>query len=403
MFPGYMTINGTEILNSSRTKAYVDSFAPSIGVKCTHALLRTALGHAAYVSPTADAAPWYTANVPASAKFYGLIPMRIQGADDSTQKIETVELVSDGGVHVSPRHAVREIRVTAVAIALDDEGLAAGLAWLRDVLANDGCRDGVGCFGRTVKMFVSAPDTTGEAASMTRWFYNVEVEQGVKVTKELPSKAGAMVQIEFILAAGMPWQFTSETTVATLAMNGASNFTDPGGENCSVATEAYTNFISDPFYTAIAPPPQAPNILPPNILTITSWRRLTATIPAASAIRPGRPIPVITVVASSTATQYIRLRFYRSDAGVDGCDYVGEFLISYLPGGSTMTIDGRTKQVNVTLSSGAVVPGAHLLYGSAGRPFAWPNMSCDYTYTMTADMFPGQTNVSVTLKTAVRD
>lgn len=402
MFNGYMQVNGIEVINSTRTKAYVDLFMPQIGVKCTHALLRTALGHAAYVSPTADAAPWYNSNVAATAKFYGLVPVKVQGLDDSTSAINTTELVSDGGVHVSPRHKVREIRVVAIAMALDDEGLDAGLVWLRDVLANDGCRDGVGCFGRTVKMFAAKPDSTGEATSMTRWFYNVEVEDGPRVTKELPSKAGAMVQVEFILAAGIPWQFTTEATVATLAMNGASNFTDPGGEDCSVATEAYTNFISDPFYTAITPPPQPPNILPPNILTITSWRRLTATIPAATAIRAGRPVPVLTIVAASTATQYIRLRFYRSDAGVDGCDYVGEFFISYLPGGSTMTIDGRTKQINVTLSNGAVVPGGHLLYGSAGRPFQWPNMACDYTYTMTADMFPGQTDVSVTLKTAVR-
>lgn len=403
MFPGYMQINGVELMNVTRTKAYVDSLAPGIKVTCSTTLLRTALGHAAYVSPTADSAPWYRSADAATGKFYGVFPVRIQGADDSTQEIDTTELISDGGVHVSPRHKVREIRVTAVAIALDDEGMAAGLAWLRDVLANDGCRDGVGCYGRVVKMFNAAPETTGEASSMARWFYNVEVQEGPKVTKVLPSHVGAMVHVEFTLAAGVPWMFTTETTVATLAMNGASNFTDPVGENCSIATEAYTNFINDPFYTGISQPPQAPTIVPPNILTITSWRRLTATIAAAQAVRPGRPVPVITVVAASTATQYIRLRFYRADAGVDGCDYVGEFFIAYLPGGSTMTIDGRTKQIFVTLSDGRVVPGGHLLYGSAGRPFQWPNMSCDQTYTMTADMFPGQTNISVTLKAAVRE
>jgi hypothetical protein len=44
-----------------------------------------------------------------------------------------------------------------------------------------------------------------------------------------------------------------------------------------------------------------------------------------------------------------------------------------------------------------------LLYGSAGRPFMWPDLSCKDTYTMTADMFPGQTGILVNLETAVRD
>lgn len=398
-----MKVNGTEIINSARTKAYMDTNLPGIAVKCASASLRTALGHSAYISPAADGAPWYDASRPASGRFYGFFPVKVQGADDSSQSIETVELIGDGGVHVSPRYDVKEIRVVVVAVAADQEALADGIAWLRDILADDGCRGGFGCTGRSVQMFNAPPTTTGEAASMMRWFYRAEVEDGPKLTKELPSRIGALAQIEFVLGAGVPWAYTSTVNIATLAMNSALTYSDPGGEDCSVSTASEDNFINDPFFTAISAPPQPPNILPPNIITITSWRRLTATITPALTMRPGRATPVITVVAGTVAAQWIRLRFYQSGAGVSGCDFAGEFLISYLPANSVMHIDGIYKEATVTLLDGRIVPGGHLLYGSGGRPFMWPNMSCHDTYTMTADMFPGQTGISVTLDVAVRE
>jgi hypothetical protein len=398
-----MKINGTEIINSARTKAYVDANLPGVTVKCSTAALRTALGHSTYVTPAADSAPWYSASRPASGRFYGFFPVKVQGADDSTQSIEDVDLIGDGGVFVSPRYDIREIRVVVVAIAADAEALADGMAWLRDILADDGCRGGFGCTGRSVQMFNAPPTTTGEAASMMRWFYRAEVEDGPKVTKELPSHAGAMSQIEFTLGAGIPWMFTSTTNVTTLAMNSALNYTDPGGEDCSVSTASVSNFINDPFFTAISTPPQPPNILPPNIISITSWRRLTSTIPSALTLRPGRVTPVITVLAGIADTQWIRLRFYQDPAGVSGCDFSGEFFISYLPANSVMHIDGIFKEITVTLADGRVVPGGHLVYGSGGRPFMWPNLSCHDTYTLTADMFPGQTGISVVLDVAVRE
>jgi hypothetical protein len=403
MFSGYMAINGTEIINSARTKAYADAHLPGISVKCSHPALRTALTHNPYTSPQGDAAPWYNALRPSSSRFYGFVPVKIEGAEDSTQKIETQELLRDGAVHVSPRYEAREIRVVVVGLAEDDEALADGFAWLKDVLENAGCRDGFDCVGREVNMFHAAPSTTADAFSLHRTFYGVSVEKGPRVTKELPSKVGAMKQYEFILSAGIPWAFTDLTLTHTLLMNTATNYTDPVGEDCSLDDDATDNFINDPFFTGISPAPQPPNILPPNILDLTSWRRLTAPIGAALTTRPGRVAPVVTVVSGAAPAQYIRLRFYPSAEGVSGCDYVGEFFISYIPASSTMVIDAIRKEVSVTLPDGRRLPGGHLLYGSAGRPFMWPDMSCKDTYTMTADMFPGQTGISVELEVAVRE
>lgn len=403
MFSGYMAINGTEIINSARTKAYADAYLPGISVKCAHPALRIALAHNPYTSPQGDAAPWYNALRPSSSRFYGFYPLIVEGAEDSTQKIEQQELLRDGAVHVSPRYAAREIRVVVVGLAEDDEALADGFAWLKDVLENAGCREGFDCVGREVNMFHAPPSTTADAFSLHRTFYGVAVESGPKVKKVLPSKVGAMKQYEFILSAGVPWAFTDLTNAATLAMNTATNYTDPVGEDCSMATDATDNFINDPFFTGISPAPQPPNVLPPNILDLTSWRRLTAPIGTALSTRPGRVTPVVTVLSGGAPAQYIRLRFYPSAAGVSGCDYVGEYFISYIPANSTMVIDAIRKEVYVTVPDGRRLPGGHLLYGSAGRPFMWPDMSCEETYTMTADMFPGQTGIIVDLEVAVRE
>lgn len=403
MFSGYMAINGTEIINSARTKAYADAHLPGISVKCSHPALRIALAHNEYTSPQTDAAPWYNALRPSSSRFYGFFPVKIEGASDSTQKVESQELLRDGAVHVSPRYEARDIRVVVVGMAADDEALADGVEWLKDVLENAGCRDGLGCVGREVNMFHAAPSTTSDAFSMRRTFYSVAVTSGPLEKVVLPSKVGAMKQYEFVLSAGIPWAFTDLSLVANLSMNSALNYTDPAWEDCTMQTEATDNFINDPFFTGISPAPQPPNILPPNILDISSWRRLTAPIGATITTRPGRVSPVVTVHAASVDTQFIRIRFYRSADGLSGCGYVGEFLISYLPANSVMVIDSIRKEVNVAMPDGRWLPGGHLLYGSAGRPFMWPDLSCKDTYTMTADMFPGQTGVVVDLEVAVRE
>ncbi len=403
MFSGFMSINGTEICNSARTKAYADAHLPGISVKCAHPALRIALAHNPYTSPQTDAAPWYNALRPSSSRFYGFYPVKIEGASDSTQKVESTELLRDGAVHVSPRHEAREIRVVVIGLAEDDEALADGMEWLKDVLENAGCRDGFGCTGREVNMFHAAPSTTSDAYSMRRTFYSVSVISGPLEKRELPSKVGAMKEYEFVLSAGIPWAFTDPYLSSVLTMNSALNYSDPVGEDCTMQTEAIDNFINDPFFTAISAAPQPPNILPPNILDISSWRRLTAPIGAALTTRPGRVSPVVTVHAGTSNAQYIRLRFYRSDDGVSGCGYVGEFLISFIPANAVMTIDSIRKEVNVLMPDGRWLPGGHLLFGSAGRPFMWPDMSCKDTYTMTADMFPGQTGIVIDLEVAVRE
>lgn len=404
MFNGYLKMAGQEIINSARTEAYAKAFLPGLEVLPISAGLRERLGHIPYVSPAADRAPWYRAENPASARFYGLYPTALDGDDDSTRSIDVTELSGDGAVHSMPRHGSRDLRFVVMALAADHEALEEGMAWLRNALDPGGCvANSLGCGGWDAQMFASLPASPGAPNPLRNW-YKVELLEGPRVTQRFASKRVATVKLEFILNAGVPWPFTPMERVTSLDMNtGVVSVTDPANEDCSAVESAYDKFINDPYFTAITPPPKAPVVAPPNILDISSWRRRTVPVPLTVTQRWGRTVPVVTVDAHSRALQQVRLRFYRRTVNLQGCDYEGEFLISYLPPNSTMTLNAITKEARVTLPDGTTVPGEHLLYGSDGLPFMWPTLSCRDAYTFVVDMMPGNTDLVVTLDVAVRE
>jgi hypothetical protein len=404
MYDGYLSYAGTEIMNAARTSAYLKALVPQLSVKCDADGLADALGHAAYTTPADDGAPWYKASRPVGSRFYGIMPGEIQGSEDSTREVPVTELSGDGAIMTMSRYASRETRFKATMFAADEEAMNEGLTWLKQQLAQDACGStiGLGCAGHQAMLFTTKPVNNYQMQSFQRTFYRTEVTEGPLVTGRLGFKSVIAWSIEFTMTSGRPWAFTLPATVGTLDLPSGASFSDPAGEDCSVANEAYDDFINDPYFTAIAKPPRPATILPPNILAISSWRRRTATIPASTTDRWGRIVPVVYVTVGAAAAQYIRIRFYRGST-TSGCGYDGEFLISYLPAGAVLKIDGVRQEITVTLANGKTVPGGHLLSGSDGRPFMWPSMGCQQGYTMTADMMPGQTGITVRLDTAIRE
>lgn len=403
MYDGYLALGGTEILNRARAGAYLRLLLGGrVDVLREDAALRTALGQGAYTSPAANSAPWVTGARPAGGRFLGLFPGKIEGAEDSTRSVEVTELSGNGAVMTSPRYGSLEMRFVATAFALDEEAMEEGWAWLKQSLSNDGCSDAsLGCTGREAKLFAAMPATTAEALTSARVFHRVETTEGPLVSNKFPvtDKGFVMWEVEFTLTAGIPWAFTTLSDVGTLNMDNASNFQDPAGENCAVTADAYNDYVDDPFFTGISRPPRPPVILPPNIISLTSWRRLTSTIPSAQTQRWGRVAPVVHV-STTNAIQYLRLRFYQS--GKASCNFDGEFVISYIPKNAVLTLDSIKREATLRLSNGKIVPAGHLLFGSHGRPFLWPTLGCQHTYQMTADLMPGQSGVAIILQTAVR-
>lgn len=404
MYNGWLEYAGVEIINAARAKKYIQSWLPGLDVQCDASGLWAARGHGAYVSPAADNAPWYRSTRPATGRFYGLFPGTMEGEEDASRKVSVIELSGDGATYTKPRYGSREIRVTAVAFAADEEAMGEGLSWLRDALATGECEETTGaCTNNDLRMYLAQPTNGASDNHMIRTFVRTEVLDNLTVTRQLGSQVCVAKMVEFVFTIGAPWAFTPKTLVGSLDMGtGTASFTDPGGEDCYTTSNGYANFISDPYYTAVVKPPAPPVVKPPNVVKPASWRRKTLAVTQSEVDRWGRVAPVVSISTGSGGGALIRVRFY-GGASVSGCGFEGEFYVSYIPPDSTMVLDAMRKDITVIKSNGAKVPGGHLVYGSDGLPLRWPNLGCSTSYTMTADMLPGQTGITVLLESSVRE
>lgn len=404
MYNGWLEYAGVELINAARTKKYITALLPGLDVRCDTTGLQLARGQANYSTPAADNAPWYKSTRPATARFYGLFPATMAGEENSSREVGLIELSGDGATFAKPRYGSREIRVTAVAFAADEEAMGEGLSWLRDALATGECAETTGaCTNNDLRMYLAQPKNGTSDNHMIRTFMRVEILDNLSVTRQLGSRVCVAKMVEFIFTVGSPWAFTPKVLVGSLDMaTGTAVFNDPAGEDCYGSTNAYANFISDPFYTAIVKPPAPPVVKPPNVIKPASWRRKTLAVTQSEVDRWGRVAPVVTISVGAAGGSLIRVRFY-GGAAVSGCGFEGEFYVPYLPANSTMVLDSMRRDITVTTSTGAKVPGGHLVYGSDGLPLRWPNLGCAASYTMTADLLAGQTAITVLLESSVRE
>jgi hypothetical protein len=144
------------------------------------------------------------------------------------------------------------------------------------------------------------------------------------------------------------------------------------------------------------------------IVDVADYKRFTVTIPADVVPRWSDIVPIVNLTTSTTPIRQLRVRFYSNPSGLPiydlvQCDFVGEFIVSYLPPNSTMTIDGTSQEVVVTGSTGLSQTASHLLYGSGGGPMVWPFMSCGSQYDLAIDLDPDATGLEFELCVAARE
>lgn len=141
-----MSLGGTEIVNASRTLAYLRTVAP--GLKMTGcgecADLGRVLGDGEYASPLVDQPDWFDAENPDTWNFAGFYPLSVVGLDDSTRVAPVLDSLADGGSVGRVRHGPREIRVSGLLIAADECSLEVGRSWLKKALDGNPCRDAAG-------------------------------------------------------------------------------------------------------------------------------------------------------------------------------------------------------------------------------------------------------------------
>lgn len=414
MFDGWLQFAGTEIINVDRTAEYLRRHAPSARFhdrsECEG--LFTALevlgwtgqnrsASIEYSSPLQDQPDWFDPNDRDTWGFYGLYPVSIEGLQDSTREATLVELSGDGSVAVGLRHGDREVRVSALAIGVDDGALDAGLAWLSSALAGSACAPGAAGAprGDTLCYFASCPAPCCEdpesaqecLQGIVRQVHSVTTTIGPRVTKRYPASAVTLARVEFVMVAGDPfvwglpaevWQNPDE------AIEPEVIGLDP--ESC--AGDPAPAKILDPLCTYPPTPPRPPEVLDACMSEAAAWMRRVVHIPDEMIPVWGDAVPVVTIVnTAETAARTIRVRFYPSPFGrglseVNPCEFCGEMLVSYLPAGATLVIDGQARDARAWRAGESEQNALHLLFGSSGRPLSWPLLSCGADYWLTVDV-----------------
>ncbi len=151
--------------------------------------------------------------------------------------------------------------------------------------------------------------------------------------------------------------------------------------------------LLDPDCATIDPPPRPPTIAISCVETPTEWRRYEVTVPEDLVPTWFDAVPVVRLSTGDSAVKQVRVRFYPNPLGapvqaLDPCDYCGEFVVTYIPANSTMTLDGIRQWVSVVDADGLTRTANHLLASSDGGPVSWPLLGCGVGYTLVVDVAP---------------
>lgn len=420
---GWFTFDGNEVINVERTEAYAKHagaswFNPVHKIDTLHELL----GDQPYTSPLNDNAPWVDPNDPNTFDFFGCYPLDITGLEDSTRSSTPIESTLDGGIAGKLRHTTRAVVFSCVLVGASGAAVDAGMRWLKSALLAGPCTDRTNpvCVGATMCYLSSEPHyLSGQASAcqeeLLRNLFRVVVNSGPQVTdrKQLTNGAEAWT-VSFTAVAGVPWEFSSEYPIAI-------GFGDPLVANPMVVDAAYDlaghtfaevscapvvyQPVYDPACPAIVPPPIPPSVPVGCFNPPTNWTRRSFVIPQSAVPMWSDAVPLITVHATADVHN-LRFRIFpKADAGFNPdtqpCSFCGDFLISFIPAGGDMVIDGTTK--TITYETDIVSRRADsLVFASDGSPFDWPSMSCGLDYVVCVDALQTQVLPSIDVSVFLR-
>lgn len=368
---GWMSFEGTEVVNSARLSAYLNNTGCNTGdialcVPCPE-LIRE-VSDPPYTNPVADNASWYDPAVPVSADFYGVGGIDIEGL-----WMQPSEVV-DGVI-------VRDMSFRVILAGASEAAVSYGLAWLAAALAGSFCPTG-SCIGGQMCVAVACP--TGTAPDPVRTLVDVFALEKPEVVQIWRTGGFTMWEAEFVMRARNSGMF--QDSGLQLMFNAAGSTRETinlleAYDNCGTVQPCAT----DPECPRPVIPevPQAPidacypvddfeayrQVISVDGLSVPSWLEF---------------VPVITIRAGGAHLRNITIRFYQNPLGldcgdliaVDPCAACTDITVLFVPSGGETVIDGRTSRAQTICIGGDVdVPS---LYGPGGRTFTWPSFSCGY-------------------------
>lgn len=404
MWSGWAALGGTELVNATR----VEQYARHTNIRfLTNAYdnedLPLLLGDGErYTTPLQDDAPWVDPDNPYSWEFLGAYPVDIAGIENSTRGAEVIEYITAGGVSGRLRDATKPVVFNVLLVATSEAGAEYGMTWLERATRGGPCQ---APFGVDLCYFASEPRLSGQgdvqdltdcAVPLLRTLRKFQVNTGPTVIVKHAVDHGALWQVQFAGTAGVPYQFGSPVEVITGFLtphwDGIATDVDPNGyvapaDDCAEPLYAP---LYDPRCPALLPPPGPPDVPLGCYERPASWRRRSFKIPADVVPLWSSMVPVLQLATGTQEVRTTRLRFYADpdlpgDPGLDPCGFCGDLIVSYIPPNSVLTFDAAAEVVAVTQPGGLTRRADTLVYGSDGKPFAWPDLSCGFGYVVTVD------------------
>lgn len=411
---GLYVYDGTEIINAEATEAYLKNepwFTPLPELRTEQGTvyeMRTG-NVGTYTSPAVDAAPWIDPDEPISGEFFGVYPLDISGIDTSVRTSNPFETTGNGGTPGKIRHGIRTLVFQVALCAGSDEAAGYGMRWLRRALLGAaGSSDlttnvatGLSLDYLDIKPEFdvdSGRSALERVATLERHLRKVTINSGPTEPVRRRLSCGSAVWITtFTAVVGNPFEIGRTREILTNMPNSvdyvgdatpgiASGPTTYAEVNCG---SAIFDPLYDPLCSPFAQPPQPPTVPIGCYNTPATWARYQASIDKNDIPLWGQVVPTVELY-TSVIQRGIRIRFYQDldndrNTADDPCNFVGDMLVSYIPAGATLILDGVNEEIRVLLANGQNRRADSLAFGSDYKPFAWPSLTFGQGYVMVAD------------------
>lgn len=426
MLTDWAAIGDIEVWNTGRLQGYLTNvgspFVTGPDVCTCDSLTPTilGLGFTDYQTPALDPAPWYDPDLSRSAEYLGFLPLSVVGVDDNPRGRNVTNAVGGGGVFGPVRNLPRTMTVTGLVIGTTCCGAEYGLHFLSEVLS--GCT-GEACDGDCLNMYACCPD--GETltaaqfnAKYRRTFRRTALVSGPTVVKRdgtgqcasgSCAGGGDILTVEFVLVAANPWAWTDTIPLLDVPLPAPSPSTpcinwclrNPvtgtgacPASDCLFGDCAADDSCGDPLAAVPAPPqPTTP---------LTSFCVPLGTESACYDIdlsmRPewSSDVPMIVLESGSSVLRNVRITVFTKPAGSllncaaiadqDRCDPVEQFVVTYMPAGAVLTLDGQVGRALLVCND--TCQTASTVYGDQnGGPVRFTELGCA-TYCLCIETDP---------------
>lgn len=398
VYSGWLELDEQEIINNVRAATHAANLGLPLA-DCTGCVnLPPALGHGPYYLPDTarNEAPWFDPAAPESARFAGVVGMEIAGLDKAVGSRSIDQTMPAGGVFGPYFETHRQIPVRVLLAAVGDDALSYGLSWLASAVRGE---LPPGCLGGTACVFASCPDS-GNGDTQIRQLFGVDLIDAPAVTARYATSAcggrACYAEVEFTLAAAVPWIYYPPITVATAVPSSVVTV----AESIETCVELNAGFPTN----SLCPPPliDVPPLIEDNpCWPLTDWEANRAVVSVPAGLHPGwfDVVPIVRITGSWGPRMSVRWYMNPLEEACStvatGCP-CSSMNLTHNGFESVITLDGRTSAATIFESSFAGTNEFPFLYGYRGQPFEWPIFECSRAMcveilTSTATLGPAPT------------